>query len=190
MHDIYKMWRAYPGKFGGVAAITYNNGTYTPQYWEGPKPMPRQLFWGNQTWEEEPGQHLCVAPIWMAVSLVGQEVADTEKSLRIHTEFFILTVFLLSLLVVVCWFVSSRTWDTRRGIYPRNSCLVLDNGVEDVMGEQAGKFFVDVLHGGLVSMHVVPRYRLGTSHCPARICRRSTAISPISRASRSVRRNA
>ena len=28
----------------------------------------------------------------------------------------------------------------------------------DVMGEQAEKFFVGVLHGGLVSMHVVPRF--------------------------------
>ena len=48
-------------------------------------------------------------------STVGREVDDTEKALKIHTEFFILTVFLLALLVVVCWYVSSRTWDTHRG---------------------------------------------------------------------------
>ena len=47
---------------------------------------------------------------------LGQGVADTEKTLRIHAEFFILTFFLLALLVVVCWYVSrSRTGDTRRG---------------------------------------------------------------------------
>ena len=44
----------------------------------------------------------------MAASLrlgvhVGQEVADTEKTLRIHT--FFQTVFLLAQLVVVCWYM-------------------------------------------------------------------------------------
>ena len=34
----------------------------------------------------------------------GQEAGDTEKSLRIHTEFFILSVFLFGLFVVVCWY--------------------------------------------------------------------------------------
>ena len=36
---------------------------------------------------------------------VGREVDDTEKTLRIHTEFFILTVFLLAIFVVVCWYM-------------------------------------------------------------------------------------
>ena len=48
-----------------------------------------------------------------AMVLVGQGVADcTEKSLRIHTEFFTLSVFHVARFVLVCWYVSSRTWDS------------------------------------------------------------------------------
>ena len=54
-----------------------------------------------------------------SVYYTGQGVADTpEKTLRVHT------VFLLALLVVLCWYVSSRTRDTHRGAYPQNSCLL------------------------------------------------------------------
>ena len=43
---------------------------------------------------------------------IGQEVADTEKTPSESTQNFFLLIFLLTLLVVVCWFVSSRTWDS------------------------------------------------------------------------------
>ena len=92
--------------------------------------------------------------IWALTPRVGTrrcfwnwEVADTEKSLRIHT--FFQTGFLLALLVVgLLRYVSSRTWDHARRWARR---------MVDVMGEQAEKFFVGVLHGGLVSMHDAPR---------------------------------
>ena len=68
-----------------------------------------------------------------AAFLPGQGVADTERTLRIHTEFFSLTVFLLALLVVGLLryaYVSSRTWeDTRRG-----RGLVCQIGVEWGLG--------------------------------------------------------
>ena len=38
---------------------------------------------------------------------------------------FVVRVSLLTQLVVVCWrYVSSRTWDTRRGVYPPNRCVM------------------------------------------------------------------
>ena len=50
---------------------------------------------------------------------VGQEVGDTEKTLSESTQNFRRSCFL-----PCCWYVSSRTWDTRRGVYPQNICLL------------------------------------------------------------------
>ena len=92
-------------------------------------------------------------------SASGQEVADTEKTVRVHT--FFQTVFLLALLVVVvCWYVSSRTWDTRRGVNPRTSCLLGSDEWKRSWVSRVGNSLWVLCTGGLVSMHVVPRSAL------------------------------
>ena len=56
-------------------------------------------------------------------SWAGSGRYGTKEPQNPH-RIFVVRVSLLAQLVVVCWFVSSRTWDTRRGVYPHNSCLL------------------------------------------------------------------
>ena len=54
---------------------------------------------------------------------LGREWSTSQKALLKH-RIFTVWVFHVARFVLVCWYVSSRTWDTRRGVYPRNSCLL------------------------------------------------------------------
>ena len=75
--------------------------------------------WPGLYWYPELGVSSMERLNFLRGCFLGGKWAIQQKRASESTHFFSKN-FLLALLLLVCWYVSSRTWDTRRGVYPQN----------------------------------------------------------------------